>query len=896
MRLSIRWFRCHQELDLEFTKGGITGLLGPNGSGKSSVFYAMKWVLYGTVKHVDGSTNGNWPTEVKLILDSDQAHRLAKANVIEIYRRRNPSILSVVISKIDPSSSNLENQFPCTDQPLNVEDQSNQESNLSNQEYRAREAQGLIDRWFGPEWVWVGTSFIEQKGHCGFLVSTQLERLNLLTYLVFNQEEKNELFRKISEINNKVKERFQSLLIRYESITEIFQNEVERTDIDPKIILEENLTDENLLNKRLTEYSLTLQKLRDQSTRACILESQLRKFETQRESINVEIKMIFEDLKQIYPIDDQILKDLHTNEIDLLLKKRIKEIKADLDSQKRVINRLTDYQGINRLCLEKEEQLRSLSEVQEWVQKEPTNEDFAHAKNLESQLEKEFRIIKGLPTISSSILKLISDEISDASVGKIRVVVDQRHEFLARMIEMHPGFEIRNQLRIKTKNLDSFSKIFRPKTDIQHDLSLANEQYRESERRQTLLQCPKCEQFLHLIDGQLTSTDEIKVDQTIISSLLNEIKSLKEELRTYKDREILELECKKLTEDLEKFKLGLSVLNVPFNNEDTDGELKKILPNELRKYRQELQILLKLNLPSPPIISSKLINKRRTWMLLNKEIKQLRSQIFNEEKIDLSTLKKQYNNQLRECSKLTRLQKFIIQKLDISRAMSEIPSFDDRPTTDEIETHEARVRELSKEIEQNKILKRVISSYHSLTECFTKVKTTGELVVNAEILKKLTAKIWSKLLEQKIEIINHSISDIVEDLFEEPIQVRLELTKISGRKKRAHVQPTQTETDLSQVQVGLKIGYKGQIYDTLRDLSVSEGDRVSLAVALALTQRIAPPIFLLDEPFAYYSESRSRENSLEALRKYVTKTGGIVICTQPGGSIALYDQIVELTP
>jgi DNA repair exonuclease SbcCD ATPase subunit len=44
--LEIKNFKCHQELDFDFSKNRLVLITGKNGKGKSSLFSALEWVLY----------------------------------------------------------------------------------------------------------------------------------------------------------------------------------------------------------------------------------------------------------------------------------------------------------------------------------------------------------------------------------------------------------------------------------------------------------------------------------------------------------------------------------------------------------------------------------------------------------------------------------------------------------------------------------------------------------------------------------------------------------------------------------------------------------------------------------------------------------------------------------
>nr|WIL04238.1 DNA double-strand break repair ATPase [Cedratvirus lena] len=151
MKLVLENFRKHEKLTLSFSD--LTLLKGSSGQGKSTVFAALYWCLFGTLKCVYPFSSPNARTLVKLVLSE-----------AEITRTRNPKTLSL---------------------------------SFQGTTYKDKEAQGLLEQIFGNKNLWLATSYLEQGQNHVLIKGSNANCMELLDSLAFSGENPREFISRI---------------------------------------------------------------------------------------------------------------------------------------------------------------------------------------------------------------------------------------------------------------------------------------------------------------------------------------------------------------------------------------------------------------------------------------------------------------------------------------------------------------------------------------------------------------------------------------------------------------------------------------------------------------------------------------------------------------------------
>lgn len=134
-------------------------------------------------------------------------------------------------------------------------------------------------------------------------------------------------------------------------------------------------------------------------------------------------------------------------------------------------------------------------------------------------------------------------------------------------------------------------------------------------------------------------------------------------------------------------------------------------------------------------------------------------------------------------------------------------------------------------------------------------------------------------LHDTVNSINRNIEDIAITIFNRPINVILSLEKELKTDKRV------------KHQVNFAISYQGGELDSIDQLSGGEGDRASLALAIALNRNTSCPFFMIDEVLASL-DIDMKEIVVEAMREHLH--GRTVIVISHDGTEGHYDDVVSL--
>lgn len=222
----------------------------------------------------------------------------------------------------------------------------------------------------------------------------------------------------------------------------------------------------------------------------------------------------------------------------------------------------------------------------------------------------------------------------------------------------------------------------------------------------------------------------------------------------------------------------------------------------------------------------------------------------------------------------------------------------------------AKHRELSKTVEVKHSLdseiaevKKKVTSLQEQVDGLKLVKANNILVVQKTEIQKRIAELEEKrvkaerelgivlrlkdkaveaenfALDETVESLNAEIATQLEILFTDPISVRIETTK--------QLKTTKATKNV----LNIAIVYKGEEYSKISQLSGGEGDRVSLAIALALNKFSNSPFLFLDETLSSF-DADLFDDVVPALKEYASHTPVLVI--HHGNATGCFDSEIPL--
>lgn len=146
------------------------------------------------------------------------------------------------------------------------------------------------------------------------------------------------------------------------------------------------------------------------------------------------------------------------------------------------------------------------------------------------------------------------------------------------------------------------------------------------------------------------------------------------------------------------------------------------------------------------------------------------------------------------------------------------------------------------------------------------------------MLKEEATKTECSLLNNLVNNLNESMDEICADLFDKSMNI--ELSPYTTTKS----------TKVTKQQFNFMISYGGGVFDHVNQISGGEGDRVSLALTLALNQLSQFPILILDETLSDLDQG-IKNRTIEAIKTRINHT---VLIVMHEGVEGIYDHIIDV--
>lgn len=134
------------------------------------------------------------------------------------------------------------------------------------------------------------------------------------------------------------------------------------------------------------------------------------------------------------------------------------------------------------------------------------------------------------------------------------------------------------------------------------------------------------------------------------------------------------------------------------------------------------------------------------------------------------------------------------------------------------------------------------------------------------------------VLTKTVASINNVLVDVCTTIFDVPIEIYISLYKTSKSNQR------------TKPNVNLQIKYRGGVFSNINQLSGGEGDRISLAITIALSRLNSSPFLILDECISSL-DADIKELCIECLKR--NAGGKLVLCVNHDGTEGYYDDTIS---
>jgi DNA repair exonuclease SbcCD ATPase subunit len=424
---------------------------------------------------------------------------------------------------------------------------------------------------------------------------------------------------------------------------------------------------------------------------------------------------------------------------------------------------------------------------------------------------------------------------------------------------------------------------------------------------ETSLVCPACSCYLKLGKEGLQLVDnynptELKELKTelIMKQKEKEACEIEFELKLKKEKKIIaDLETtyqqkKVITQQVKQLQLQIQALNLDANiiasyqtlRENQGTEFKILTSEQTRKYKSALVKLQQLKIYSP--VDLKYYEKYRQLQKSYQEYTKIKAQFadflqseeylfinksgtLNVGIVELDKSIQKYQNQINALQEETDLIKNSPLNFDPQA---------EALLKEKVSGLENELIEIESKLQIQTQIEILLKKERILIKTCAGLNSQLKLLTNLQTFKQYAIDTECQILQETVDEINSKVSDICVSLFDKDIDVQLNLYK------------TTKTTKVTKPQINFAINYQQGTYDNINQMSGGEGDRVSLALTLALNSNSGCPLLLLDESIASLNHDL-KERVFKTIRHNKT-AGTTVFLVVHDGIEGYFDHVVNV--
>jgi DNA repair exonuclease SbcCD ATPase subunit len=854
--IQLQDFRCWPKLTLSFSIGKITLIKGNSGIGKTTIFSAVTWCLYGNLRYVAPNNNDKAKTSVSITFPS---HLNGQPGHIHIQRTRNPARLILTHNQ---------------------------------QIYEDQVAQSIINNLFGNYDVWLASCYINQGSRNNFLTAPNSGKMELLNTIAFADSDPSVYLQKV---DSKITELDKHHSILYTTFTTQLAGFTERLTQHPNppltnpdtLHIELNTLQNNLIKwqEQVQERQIQLSILTQYTESYNYYQEQLKTLEPPVGDFNSQT---LDQYRQWLPLI-QRLEDLHAARIAPVTV----TTNFTFDDYRNAVHAEQLYQQMYSLAkslqveYNKEELDKAIASYQLLVTCQDMLKSSAEYNILLSKYKQCLETVPESALVEPTITPCT---ISEPTMYNVEVEQQQLND-LATKIQ-----ETKHMLSTSRQALDVLicPHCSQPVKYIQGklhgenvDLQALNQNINHHETQLTQYE-QQYESINQIIKDKMTAwqnarsqyAQQIQAENARIAQETAQLNMIKLE---NSQRQMRNQQREK---DLQYYKQELEkLMPVEITNECSTQRL--LSSDEKNRAYQHLTALQSIQILSLPPVSSvniqqglaqqeqyaKYIAAEKAYndYYHSLEARNYTSLFLQSEINRLAQIEQSYLKYEREREKLQQQIEDYRQKI-----VSIVYPDDPQP---QINQAEIRCVEIQQQLEQHRIAIELGEERKRIEKIREEVCQVVEQLTAARKLRQLIIDTECMILQQVVDSINNCIGGVCSVLFENDINIMLSLFR------------TLKTTNNLKSEVNFTITYQGGSYNNINQLSGGEGDRVSLALTLALHRLSGCPFLMLDESFASL-DITTKTNALASIRENTRNT---VLIIQHDGVEGIFDDVIDLS-
>ena len=857
MNATIKGFKCYDHVEVSFSMGEITLLKGASGIGKSTIFQAITWCLYNTVRGVEprAETKGQ---ELSVLI---RLHNPVKG-ITHIYRRKKPCLLKVM---------------------------------TTSGEYVDKSAQSIINTIFAEPSMWEIAAYIKQKGENALTSRSASERMEVISRLAFGGEEPDDYINRIeAEISTKFSEHktLQDEISR-DTMSINGYLSMYRIDISGYLPPDKHALLLMEMNQTRGEIDKLIYLQQEQKKLAGIiytLEEQVRTASHKIANINIpviDINALSKELeerkrqKDIYLVASGYIRE----EIELRRKVEIveksvlpillnaKTTALDLSGEERLYSYMKGIADANRVPYDEEKIGIMIKELEEIVAIQPKRRAVTVGKRILAlpqpspiPIASEWTVSTYLDFVPTPNPINVSDiHLLESEVNSLRNTIIESRKIL-RCPHCSGGLKYMGGIlqTCTVPDLDLSGELSKKEmelTDIQSRYKIAEEK-RSMEIR--------------------TENERRRIERMTIQQKRQTENKMIEEARL--TQSMLAEQRRRLEKEFAAYGLGDDVKAVVDSIQDS----RELSQWEISSHVSKIAALRTIKiLPNPLIVhgyTSEDVKRYQEWIKLKEHHKIVLERITADiSTYDVNKESSRINSiqaTIQEYTLLMRQKADYMQSLEVSeKKLRDAKVSEDLSVDRRLYENQCRYGDTERKLHMSSGAKYVLDCQRILEEKKMRATALYTTLADLDNMKKIARDIECFTLQRVVDSINHVVGDIISHLFDHPITVSINLFKET--KTTGKIKPN----------VNISIIYRGSEYDSVSQLSGGEADRISLALTLAFNQIACLPCIFLDEVFSSLPNEK-REAALEAIRMHAP--GKMVVIIAHEGVEGIFDKTIEI--
>lgn len=883
IRLRICQFQCWNDLQVEIPIGSITLIKGGSGAGKTTLLLAIAWCLYGKVRGVHPTGNDKAKTRVTIEVPYTIC---GKSGSLFIDRQKNPKRL--IVSHAGDS-------------------------------YEDAVAQIMINEHFGKYEVWAASCYIEAGERNNFLKGSNTSKMEFLNTIAFHEEDPTTYIERIDAELTRLEAHYKIKSDMFAANINSFTAAIQGVDFSQALSPEQkSAISQNILSSSARSKELSSIKMQRDVNLGMLanLERELRSAEGKTFIIpepdaslnlgapsNETINELLNEIMQVLPLlqrRDDLVREIQR--IDAELAKyavhaetyTAQQLQAAIQHEAEYRNqvqaaasaaipytlaaiegKISEYQGLlasqERLRLEQNLQVQS-AELQ--------------------RLELEYQ--KPVPALSVPEIAMHNIPQPDYSVYDTQNLVaehtqlSQKHgELQAHIIHLQKSQDVMEcpechvPLRYQNTALVRSTDALISRDDITRTHSELTVVVSKTRDIQTLITQKRAAET----QSRMQYEQAVQAEHRRVEALKAQHKQLEIQHERYiVEREHLAHKIKALESSIREIQANVAVLAPAL------AHARILQPQELQSVHAALARLQNIKILELPSVSSAVIQAALYRQDLVSKREHARVNYENH------VLQIPEKHRSAEVGALQNVAQRVKAYWDIVKAVtaeqqrnqhmqstlkSQIADLQSKIVADpsaEIDMLTMLIRSAEAQLEAGNKVNALLTRHAEIQkERDDVVKLNAELS-DLQSLRQIAVQTECMYLQQIVDSINASIENVCTTLFDRDISIMLSLFK--------ELKTTKTLKPMAN----FVINYQGGVYDSVNDISRGEGDRMSLALTIALNKLSGCPILILDEPFAFL-DLNMKDAAVRTIREHITNT--VLICMH-GGVEGIFDHVIDV--